>query len=157
MSDKRISIPQAAPKGYATLVAVHTYLEGSGLPHELMELVKIRASQINGCAFCLDMHSKDARKHGISQQRLDVLAGWRDSPAFSDAERAALGWTESLTSIALTNAPDADYQPLEKHFSPKEIADLTMLVGMINLWNRIGVGMRNQHPLDRHEPAHAAA
>ena len=117
----------------------------------LLNLVKLRASQINGCAFCLDMHSKDARKLGETEQRLYLLNAWRESPIYTPAERAALAWTEALTQIAETHAPDADYELLQKHFSAKEVADLTILIGMINLWNRVAVGMRTQHPVNRVE------
>ncbi len=104
-----------------------------------------RASQINGCAYCLDVHSKDARKHGESEQRLYLLNAWRESPVYSRAERAALAWTEALTEIAERRAPDADYEELRRHFTEKEIVDLTMLVGMINLWNRLAIGMGYVH------------
>ena len=144
---QRLSIPDAAPQGYAALATVEAYVKQSGLPPLLVDLMKMRVSQINGCAFCLDMHGKDARRRGETEQRLYLLNAWRESPLYTPAERAALAWTEALTLIAETHAPDADFEELKKHFSDKEIADLTILVGMINLWNRIAIGMRNQHPV----------
>jgi AhpD family alkylhydroperoxidase len=112
------------------------------LPKRLIELVKMRASQINGCAYCLDVHSKDARKAGETEQRLYLLNAWRESPAFSPAERAALAWTEALTKVGESRAADADFAALRPHFSDKEIVDLTYLIGMINFWNRLAIGMR---------------
>jgi AhpD family alkylhydroperoxidase len=152
----RLPMPDIAPEGYAVLVAVEGYIKRCGLPHRLLDLVKMRASQINGCAFCLDMHSKDARKLGETEQRLYLLNAWHESPAYTPAERAALAWTDALTLIADTHAPDADYEGLKEHFSTKEIADLTIVIGMINLWNRIAISMRGTHPVDKHEPARAA-
>jgi AhpD family alkylhydroperoxidase len=151
MSGRRLSIPRTAPEGQAALLAVETYIQNSGLPESLIGLVKMRASQINGCAYCLDMHSKDARKHGETEQRLYLLNAWRESPIYTPAERAALAWTEALTLVSQTHAPDADYEPLQEHFSAKEIADITILVGMINLWNRIAIGMHYEHPVARVE------
>jgi AhpD family alkylhydroperoxidase len=151
MSIKRLSIPEIAPEGYAALLAIETYVRRSGLPPRLIELVKMRASQINGCAYCLDMHSRDARKHGETEQRLYLLDAWQESSLYTPAERAALAWTEALTLVAETHAPDADYELVRRHFAPKEIADLTILVGMINLWNRIAIGMRNEHPVAKAE------
>jgi AhpD family alkylhydroperoxidase len=140
--------PQTAPEGYAALRGVEAYLKRCGLPARLVELVKLRASQINGCGFCLDMHSRDARKHGETEQRLYVLGGWRDSPLYTPAERAALAWTEALTRVSDARVPDADYELLSRHFTDKEITDLTILIGMINLWNRVAIGLRYVHDVD---------
>jgi AhpD family alkylhydroperoxidase len=118
-----------------------------------MELVKIRASQINGCAFCLHMHTADARKHGETQERLYLLNAWRESPLYSDRERAALAWTEALTRIAETQAPDDVYEEVRKHFSEQETVNLTMLIGMINLWNRFAISMRSVHPVAKSQAA----
>jgi AhpD family alkylhydroperoxidase len=142
MHAERLLPNQVAPEGYAALRNVEVYLARSGLPKRLIELVKMRASQINGCAYCLDVHSKDARKAGESEQRLYLLNAWRESPAFSEAERAALGWTEALTNVGESRADDADFAALRPHFSDKEIVDLTYLIGMINFWNRLAIGMR---------------
>ena len=145
MHADRLLPNETAPEGYAALRNVEVYLARSGLPKRLIELVKMRASQINGCAYCLDVHSKDARKAGETEQRLYLLNAWRESPLFSPAERAALGWTEALTNVSQTRANDADYEALRPHFSDKEIVDLTYLIGMINFWNRLAVGMRYVH------------
>ena len=142
MHIERISPNKVAPDGYKTLAAVEAYLKNSGLSQSLIDLVKMRASQINGCAYCLDMHSKDARKNGETEQRLYVLSAWHESSLYTPRERAALAWTESLTRLPETAAPDEDYQPLAGHFWEKEVVDLTVLIGMINLWNRVAIGMR---------------
>ena len=113
----------------------------------LRELVKIRVSQINGCAYCLDMHIPEARHAGVSQQKLDVLAAWRESPAFDARERAALGWAEALTRIEATGAPDADYEALASHFDARERVELTLTVTTINAWNRFAIGFGSLHPL----------
>lgn len=149
MHIERVTPNEAAPEGYAALRAVEAYIRRSGLPQSLIELVKMRASQINGCAYCLDTHSKDARKHGETEQRLYLLDGWHESPVYTPAERAALAWTDALTLVSETHAPDKDYEGLRKHFADKEIVDLTILVGMINLWNRLAIGMRYVHDVDR--------
>jgi len=145
MHADRLLPNETAPEGYAALRNVEVYLARSGLPKRLIELVKMRASQINRCAYCLDVHSKDARKAGETEQRLYLLNAWRESPLFSPAERAALGWTEALTNVSQTCAPDSDYEALRPHFSDKEIVDLTYLIGMINVWNRLAIGMRYVH------------
>jgi len=142
MHAERLLPAEIAPDGYQALRAVEIYLAKCGLPKRLIELVKFRASQMNGCAYCLDVHSKDARKAGETEQRLYLLDAWRESPHYTPAERAALAWTEALTKVAETRAPDADYAALREHFSDKEIVDLTYLIGMINVWNRLAVGMR---------------
>ena len=119
---------------------------GSGLEHSLYYLVKMRASQINGCAFCLHMHSRDARAEGETEERLYLLDAWRESSLYTDRERAALAWTEALTRVADTHAPDADYEGLTPHFSELEIVNLTLLITTINAWNRFAIGFRSQHP-----------
>ena len=148
MHAERLMPSKVAPEGYSALRAVEAYIRNSGLPARLIDLVKMRASQINGCAYCLDMHSKDARKLGETEQRLYLLNGWHESPVYTPAERAALAWTDALTRVSETHAPDADYEGLRKHFSEKEIVDLTYLIGMINLWNRVAIGMRYVHDVE---------
>jgi len=142
MHAERLMPTEIAPDGYQALRAVEIYLAKCGLPKRLIELVKFRASQMNGCAYCLDVHSKDARRAGETEQRLFLLDAWRESPHYTPAERAALAWTEALTRVAETRAPDADYAALREHFSDNEIVDLTYLIGMINVWNRLAIGMR---------------
>ena len=151
----RMNIFQVAPEGTKGVLAVEAAIEKSGLDHGLVELVKLRASQINGCAFCIHMHVTDAVKHGESPMRIHLLSAWRESPAFTDRERAALAWTESLTRVAETGAPDADYTLLKSHFNETEIGHLTLLIGAINLWNRTQIGLRAVHKVDA--PAKNAA
>ena len=142
----RLNVYAVAPKAIQPMLDMEAYIAGSGLEHSLVELLKMRASQINGCAFCLHMHSRDARAAGETEERLYLLNGWRESSLYTPRERAALGWTESLTLIAQTQAPDADYDALKEHFSELEIANLTVLITTINAWNRLAVGFRSQHP-----------
>jgi AhpD family alkylhydroperoxidase len=149
MHTARLNYAQAAPDAYTAARAMENYLQTCGLEKSLIELVKMRASQINGCAYCLAMHSHDARKAGETEQRLYLLDAWRESSLYSERERAALGWTECLTLVAERGAPDADYAPVQQHFSPAEIVNLTLLIGMINLWNRLAIGMRAQHRVER--------
>ena len=125
-----------------SLLALEKYIAESGLDRKLLHLVRMRASQINGCAYCLDMHSIDARAEGESEQRLYTLEAWRETPFFSDRERAALAWTEALTLISQTHAPDEVYNELKGPFSEKEIVDLTFAIGTINLWNRLAISLR---------------
>ena len=136
----------AAPEMIAAMTAFETAVASSGLEHSLIELVKTRASQINGCAFCLHMHTQDARAAGESEERLHLLAAWWESSLFTPREKAALTWTESLTLIAQTRAPDADYAVMREEFDEAEAVKLTMLIGAINVWNRLAVGFRSQHP-----------
>jgi AhpD family alkylhydroperoxidase len=125
----------------------------SGLEKGLMELVKIRASQINGCALCLHMHTRDARKHGETEERLYLLDAWRESPLYSERERAALAWTEALTLVSETHAPDDVYQALQAQFAEEEQVRLTLLIVAINGWNRIQVGFRGVHPVEGRKAA----
>ena len=123
------------------------------LEDSLMELVKIRASQINGCARCIHMHTADARKHGETEERLYLLDAWRESPLYSERERAALAWTEALTLVSETHAPDDVYRALSAHFTEEEQVTLTLLIVAINGWNRIQVGFRAVHPVEQRQAA----
>jgi AhpD family alkylhydroperoxidase len=143
---KRLNPHIVAPQAMKPMIDMEAYLAGCGLEHSLIELVKMRASQINGCAFCLHMHSKDARAAGETEERLYLLNGWRESSLYTPRERAALAWTEALTLLAQTGAPDADYEGLFPHFDETEAVNLTLLITTINAWNRIAVGFRSQHP-----------
>lgn len=125
----------------------------SGLEPSLLELVKIRASQINGCAYCLHMHTTEARKKGEAEERLYLLDAWRESPLYSARERAALEWTEALTLVAETRAPDDSYDALKAQFTEEEQVKLTLLIVAINGWNRVQVGFRAVHPVDRRKAA----
>jgi AhpD family alkylhydroperoxidase len=123
------------------------HVDNSGLEKSLMELVKIRASQINHCAFCLHMHTRDARAAGETNERIDMIATWRDSPLYTERERAALTWTESLTLVAETHAPDEDYEVLRASFNEEEMVELTLAITTINAWNRFQCGFRAVHPM----------
>ena len=125
-----------------SLYAIERYLHESGIDVKLLHMIKLRASQINGCAYCIDMHWKDARAGGESEQRLYGLNAWRESPYYTDRERAALEWAEALTLISETHVPDEVYERVRAQYSEKEIVDLTIAVGMINMWNRIAISLR---------------
>jgi len=144
----RLNAYQHAPDAMKALIAVETYLHGTTLGPQLIELVKMRASQINGCAFCLDSHSKALRKAGETEQRIYLLDAWRESPLYNSRERAALAWTDARTRISETHAPDDVYEEVHQHFDEKEIVDLTTLIGMINAWNRLAIGLRYEHPTE---------
>ena len=139
----RLGVQNVAPEAYRALAGLERYIRNSGLESSLLELVKMRASQINGCAYCLDMHSKDARAHGETEQRLYALNAWRETPFYTDRERAALAWTEALTLISETHAPDDVYEEARRHFSELELVNLTMAIVTINSWNRIAIGFRS--------------
>ncbi len=148
---QRVNPVHVAPKGYEALVAVETYLHGCGLAPTLMALVNTRVSQINGCEFCLHMHTEQARKLGESEARLYLLDAWRESALYSDRERAALAWAEALTNVRESRAPDAVYEQARAAFSEKELADLSITIAMINLWNRLMIGARSVHPAERRD------
>jgi AhpD family alkylhydroperoxidase len=148
MKAGRLNAYEAAPDAMRALQRVEGYIQQCGLEKSLIELVKMRASQINGCAYCLHVHSTDARRAGETEQRLYLLDAWHESPLYTARERAALAWTEALTRIAETHAPDAIYEEVRRHFADKELVDLTTLIGLINLWNRLAIGFRYQHPVD---------
>ena len=143
----RLAPYKIAPDLMKAMGALEAAVAGSGLEKSLIELVKTRASQINGCAFCVHMHTKDARALGETDERLYVLSAWRESPLYTDRERAALAWTESVTLVSQTNVPDDVYEQVRGSFSDEEIVKLTMLVATINAWNRIAVSFRFIHPV----------
>jgi len=140
----RLDVPKVAPEVYKAMLALEACVHQSGLESSLLELVKTRASQINHCAYCLDMHTKDARAHGETEQRLYTLPAWRETPFFTERERAALAWTESLTLVAETQVPDDVYELARHHFSEKELADLTLAIVAINGWNRLAIAFRKE-------------
>lgn len=146
----RLDYWKSSPQGLGAFRHLNTYIEGCGLEHSLLELVKTRASQINGCAYCLDMHTKDARAAGETEQRLYTLSTWREASFFSARERAALAWTEALTRISEHHVEDALYAELQQHFSEKEIVDLTLAVIAINGWNRLAIPFHT--PAGTYEP-----
>ena len=139
----RIDYRKYATEPTKALFEIEKYFAGCGLDHKLIHLLKMRASQINGCAYCIDMHSKDARAVGETEQRLYELDAWRETPFYSERERAALEWIESITNVAQTHVPDAAFEEVRKQFSEKEIVDLTLVAAMINLWNRIAIPLRS--------------
>ena len=138
----RIDFRKTAPGAMQALLTFQAYVNNSGLSKSLLELVKIRASQINACAYCLDMHTKDARANGESEQRIYALNAWRETPFFNDRERAALAWTESLTQLTEGHVPDAVFEEVRRHFSDEEIVNLSMAVVAINSWNRLLTAFR---------------
>ena len=152
--EQRLDYRTAAPEAFKPMYDMEAYLKGCGLELSLVKLVKVRASQINACAFCLHMHTKDARAAGESEQRLYLLNAWEESQLYTPRERAALNWTEALTLVSETHAPDEAYEAVKAQFKPKEIVDLTLLISTINAWNRIAIGFRAVHPEDsRHKAA----
>src|SRR5579872_314270 len=138
----RIEATKYAPGALKSMLELEKYISECGLDPKLIFLMKVRASQINGCAYCLDMHSIDARANGESEQRLYALDAWRETPFFSDRERAALQWTESITKVSETHVPDTVFEETKKYFSEKEIVDLTIVATTINMWNRFAIATR---------------
>lgn len=145
---ERLNYWNVAPEALKPMLALEANFAKGMLEHSLRELVKIRASQINGCAYCLHMHTPDALAAGERLERIVLLSAWRESAMYTPRERAALAWTEALTRVADTAAPDEDYAGLPPHFTPQEIVELTLLITTINAWNRLAVGFRSQHPND---------
>lgn len=139
---ERIAQSEVSPAAFAAMMGLEGYVRQSAVEPHLRELVKIRASQINGCAYCIDMHTKDARAHGETEQRIYALSAWREAPFFSERERAALAWTEAVTLVADGHVPDAVYAEASAQFSNRELVDLTMAVVTINGWNRLAVAFR---------------
>lgn len=139
----RLNYGKAAPGAMRAMNGLETYIANCGLEAPLKELVRLRASQINGCAYCVDMHSLDARAGGETEQRLYAVAVWRETPFFSERERAALLWTEKLTLISLDRVPDEVYEQVRPHFTDEELVNLTLLITTINAWNRFGISFRD--------------
>lgn len=140
--ESRLNAFKVAPKAYQAMIALGEYVDSSGLERPLLELVKTRASQINGCAYCLDMHSKDARALGETEQRLYGLPAWRESPFYTDRERAALELTEAVTLVADTHVPNDVYERVKQQFTDAEIVNLTLAIATINSWNRLSITFR---------------
>ena len=139
---QRIDVTKVSPAVYQAAAALQTYVDQSGLDAKLRELIKIRASQINGCAFCLAMHTRDARKIGETDERMHLLAAWREAPVYNARERAALAWVEAITLVTQGHVPDEAFEAVRKQFSEKEIVDLTAAAVAINTWNRIAIAFR---------------
>ncbi|MEO8957109.1 MAG: carboxymuconolactone decarboxylase family protein [Ktedonobacteraceae bacterium] len=141
---ERMKYAKVASGAYRAMAGLEKYVRESGLEKSLLELVKLRASQINGCAYCLDMHWKDARARGESEQRLYSLAAWRETSFYTERERAALAWTEAVTLIANSHAPDEIYEQARQHFNEEELVNLTMAIVAINSWNRLAISFRTE-------------
>ncbi len=141
--EPRMDYRKVSLGAYRAMATLERYVHECGLEEPLIQLVKVRASQINGCAFCLDMHTKDARAAGETEQRLYGLDAWREAPYYSDRERAALSWTESVTLVSHDHVPDEVYEEARRQFSEKELVDLTMAVIAINGWNRLAISFRS--------------
>jgi AhpD family alkylhydroperoxidase len=140
----RIDYMKVAPEGFRALAATRPYFESASIPARLRALVELRTSQINGCAYCVDMHSQEARRAGETQQRLDGLPVWRETPFFDARERAALAWAESVTLVSQTGVPDSVFEGVKAHFSEKELVDLTLIVAVMNAWNRMAISFRTE-------------
>ena len=140
----RFSYATSAPGAYQAMVGLEKYLHQCGLEESLIHLIKLRASQINGCAYCIDMHWKDLRAIGENEQRLYSLDAWRECPYYTDRERAALAWTEAVTLVADGHVPDAVYDEVQPHFTEKELSDLTFAIATINAWNRLAISARTE-------------
>lgn len=139
----RMNPYKAAPDAIAAVTALEQYVQKSGIEPTLLHLIKTRASQINGCAFCINMHTHEARAHGESEERLYLLDAWREAPLYTDRECAALAWTEALTLVSETHVPDDVYEEARRHFSEEELVKLTVAIGTINTWNRIAISFRS--------------
>jgi AhpD family alkylhydroperoxidase len=157
----RISLTKINPNAYAAVLAMQKYVDESGLERLLLELIKLRASQINGCAYCLDMHTKDARAMGETEQRLFTLSAWRETPFFTERERAALALTEAVTLVSIDHVPDDVYAQAHAQFNDDELMNLVMAIATINTWNRLAITFRAEpghyQPLDRVKQRAASA
>jgi AhpD family alkylhydroperoxidase len=152
---ERLAFKRIAPEGLEAMGHLEAYVRRCGLEPSLLELAKLRASQINGCAYCIDMHAKDARARGEDEQRLYTLGAWRETPFFTERERVALAWTEAVTEVARSRVPDDVYHLARQHFSEKELVDLTLAVVVINGWNRLAISFREPPGTYRsHAPEH---
>lgn len=149
----RILFFNVAPDLMKSVRALNQAVEESGLEKSLLHLIKLRASQINGCSYCVDMHSREAMQDGETQQRVFLVSAWKESPLFTDRERAAFAYTDAVTRIADAGVPDALYQATLEHFSEEELVKLTVAIGMINVWNRLCVSLHAIHPVERAKAA----
>jgi AhpD family alkylhydroperoxidase len=138
----RLDYGSLAPEATKAMAGVNAALLGAGLDKRLIDLLFLRVSQINGCSYCVDPHAHDLREAGETNERLDGLAGWRESPYFTDAEKAALEWAEALTHVDVTHAPDSVYEPLARHYDGKHVANITYAIALMNAWNRVAIGFQ---------------
>lgn len=144
-----LNLLKAAPEALKAVTDLENHVQALGLERRFIHLIKLRASQINGCAYCVDMHVKESRHDGMSEQWINLMSVWWESPVYDEKERALLGWVEAVTRIAETGIPDREFDQLKAHFSDEEIMKITVAIGAINIWNRLAVGFRSQHPVDR--------
>lgn len=148
--EPRLDYRKLAPEGLQAVLGLERYLhEAAGLEPRLIHLLKLRASQINGCAYCVDMHTKEARKDGLSEQWIALVCVWHEAGVFDARERALLAWTEAVTLLSESRAPDDVFDAMRAHFSEVEVVNLTLAIATINVWNRLAVGFRSPHPLDK--------
>lgn len=147
-SKPRINYQQASPEALQAMLALESAVRKSGLESSLLELVKMRASQINGCAFCMDMHASDARKHGETERRLYLLQAWREAPIYTERERAAMAWTEAVTLISANHVPDDVFEQASQHFTETELVNLTLAIVAINGWNRFAISFHITPPTE---------
>lgn len=149
----RIDYASAAPDTLRAVVELDQFVVNrSGLDPRLLSLIKLRASQLNGCAYCVDMHTKEARRDGLNEQAIALTCVWHESPLFDSRERAVLSWTDALTRLGATGVPDEAFEPLRQYFTDAEIAHISVTIGIINMWNRIAVGFQAQHSIDVRRP-----
>ena len=152
----RLNFFEVSPEIIKSVRELNQAVDGCGLEKSLLHLIKLRASQINGCSYCVDMHSREARRDGDSEQRVHLVAAWKESPLYSERERAAFAWTEKLTRLSETaEVTDEDYEEARRHFSEEELVKLSVAIGMINVWNRLCVPFRSIHPLAKESRAAA--
>lgn len=145
----RFNFFKASPDSYKAISALEEFVQHSGLERRIIHLIKLRASIINGCSYCVDMHVKEARHDGLGEQWIHLISAWKESPVYSARERAVLGWVEAVTNIAQTGAPDDAYEALKAHFTEEEMTKITLAIGTINIWNRLAIGFRSQHAVDQ--------
>lgn len=153
---QRFDIQKEEPEAFKAVFPLEQYVQNTGLDKRYIHLIRIRSSQINGCAYCLDMHAKEAKKDGYSAQWITLIAAWREANLYDNKERAVLNWAESVTRVSETQIPDADFDQLKQFFSLAEIAKLLMVVSAINVWNRVALALRLQHPVENPTPAPVA-
>ena len=150
----RLNFAKASQDAYKAVLDLENYVQASGLERRFIHLIKLRASIINHCAYCIDMHVKESRNDGLSEQWINLVSAWEESPIYDEKERALLTWVDAVTRVADTHVPDSAYETLKAHFSEEEMMKISVAIGVINVWNRLCVGFRAMHPIDH--PARAA-
>ncbi len=150
----RMNFAKASQEAYKAVLELENYVQKSGLERRFIHLIKLRASIINHCAYCIDMHVKESRHDGLSEQWINLMSAWEESPVYDEKERALLTWVDAVTRVADTHVPESAYDAVKAHFTEEEMMKITVAIGAINVWNRLCVGFRAMHPLD--QPAKAA-